>query len=128
MMKKIIIMIMIGMIGMSSYARPHFHHGHHHHHGRAWVVPAAIVGGLVAGNIIHNITQPRVVYVNSPVVQPVTPSVVPVAPAVNITPANIVTIQYQKVWVPGQYVTKTLPNGRLENVWIPGHYELRQIQ
>lgn len=87
-MKKLLIAIFIGTIGLSAHAQG-FHHGyrggfHHHHYGGwgwgGWVAPA-VVGGVIG----YELARPPVVVQQPPVfVQP--PMVV--GPTVTTQPVN----------------------------------------
>ena len=124
---------------------PGMHHGGYHHHGSWWgrggrnfwpAFAGGVVGGMVGGYCYGGTTV---------VAAPVTTVVTPVQPVVTSVPVTVpvssVPYQYaplntvvrpveayQQVWVPGQLVPVTNPDGSVSYVRQPGHYETVRVQ
>ena len=129
------------------------HHGGYHHHGSWWgkggrnfwpAFAGGVVGGMLGGYCYGGTTvvaAPAVipattVIPTATVVAPVQPvgTTVPVTVPVSSVPYQYVGTAvrpveaYQQVWVPGQLVPVTNPNGTVSYVRQPGHYETVRVQ
>ncbi len=134
-MNKIIKVFLIALtVATTSTA---FAHHHHHHRGTGFAIGAGILGAGLLASTIYDATHPRP-YV-APVVVAPTPAPVVVqqpapvvvqqpAPVVVQQPAGHYETQVQNVWVEGQYIDQTTPQGTVVRTWQPGHYEQRQTQ
>lgn len=150
-MKKIMVLAIAAAMSFAAVARPHggfrgpMHHGGYHHHGSWWgrggrnfwpsfaggVIGSAVGGWCYRGAVVAPtvVTTPTVIttpVVTVPqVVQPVTQ--IPVATTVQ--PYQYVPVEtYRQIWVPGQIVPITRPDGTVTYVRQPGHYETVRVQ
>lgn len=133
-----------------------YHGGfHHHHHGSWWgrggrnfwpAFAGGVVGGMIGGGWCYRgavvapavVPAATVVPATTTVVAPVQPvgTSVPVTVPVSSQPYQYVPLDtvvrpveaYQQVWVPGQLVPVTNPDGSVSYVRQPGHYERVRIQ
>ena len=118
-MNKIIKVFLIALtVATTSTA---FAHHHHHHRGTGFAIGAGILGAGLLASTIYDATHPR------PYVAPVVVAPTP-APVVVQQPAGHYETQVQNVWVEGQYIDQTTPQGTVVRTWQPGHYEQRQTQ
>lgn len=129
---------------------PMHHGGYHHHHGSWWgrggrnfwpAFAGGVVGGMVGGycyggtTVVTPAVVPATTVVTTPtVVQPV--AAAPVTVPVSSQPYQYMPLDtavrpveaYQQVWVPGQLVPVTRPDGTVTYVRQPGHYETVRVQ
>ena len=141
-----------GGFGHGGFRPGPMHHGgyHHHHHGSWWgrggrnfwpAFAGGVVGGMIGGCCSETtvvtpvVPATTVVPVTTTVVQPVGTSV-PVTVPVSSQPYQYVPLDtvvrpveaYQQVWVPGQLVPVTNPDGSISYIRQPGHYERVRVQ
>lgn len=131
-MKKIMVLAVAVAMAFVASARPHggfdgHHGGFHHGHGGFWgrggrnfwpAFAGGVVGGMVGGYCYGGTTV-----VAAPAAVTTVPyTYYPVDTVVRPVEA------YQQVWVPGQLVPVTNPDGSVSYVRQPGHYERVRIQ